>query len=275
MTGASIVPPRAPRIRVLELLEAEAHHHDQDRACRQHQRRAQRTQEAALGNEAEHAAGMQHAGDQKDDREPGHDAKAVEVADEIDQQQAEWREFDQIRVRADGGLHLLVAAVAEVDLLLSPEPRDVHCQDRGQHADQTGTYEEHRHWTKRQPIEEQLNLAVEVMVGRAISRLRYQEEQERLAAIREERRRAALAQQAIHDAEKQKLAQLIEDAQRWQQAETIRAFLRAQEAHGQQMGGLSEQQQTFLAWARAKANWLDPLVMQPDAILDQQITIPY
>lgn len=76
----------------------------------------------------------------------------------------------------------------------------------------------------RQPIEEQLNLAVEVMVGRAISRLRYQEEQERLAAIREERRRAALAQQAIQDAEKQKLAQLIEDAQRWQQAETIRAF---------------------------------------------------
>jgi len=127
----------------------------------------------------------------------------------------------------------------------------------------------------RQPIEEQLNLAVEVMVGRAISRLRYQEEQERLAAIREERRRAALAQQAIQDAEKQKLAQLIEDAQRWQQAETIRAFLRAQEAHGQQMGGLSEQQQTFLAWARAKANWRDPLVMQPDAILDQQITIPY
>jgi len=127
----------------------------------------------------------------------------------------------------------------------------------------------------RQPIEEQLNLAVEVMVGRAISRLRYQEEQERLAAIREERRRAALAQQAIQDAEKQKLAQLIEDAQRWQQAETIRAFLRAQEAHGQQMGGLSDQQQTFLAWARAKANWLDPLVMQPDAILDQQIKIPY
>ncbi|EPJ6297241.1 hypothetical protein L4Z30_004739, partial [Pseudomonas aeruginosa] len=129
--------------------------------------------------------------------------------------------------------------------------------------------------TVRQSIEEQLNLAVEVMARRAISRLRYQEEQERLAAIREKRRQEALAQQAIQDAEKKRLEHLIADAQRWQQAETIRAFLRAQEAHGQQVGGLSEQQQMFLAWARAKANWLDPLVMQPDAILDQKIKIPY
>lgn len=70
--------------------------------------------------------------------------------------------------------------------------------------------------TVRQPIEEQLNLAVEVMARRAISRLRYQEEQERLAAIREKRRQEALAQQAIQDAEKQRLAKLIADAQRWQ-----------------------------------------------------------
>ena len=129
--------------------------------------------------------------------------------------------------------------------------------------------------TVRQPIEEQLNLAVEVMARRAISRLRYQEEQERLAAIREKRRQEALAQQAIQDAEKQKLAKLIADAQRWQQAETIRAFLHAQEVDALEAGALSDQQQMFLAWARAKADWLDPLVAQPDAILDQKIKIPY
>lgn len=39
--------------------------------------------------------------------------------------------------------------------------------------------------TARQPIEEPLNQAVEAMARRAISRLRYQEELERLAAIRE------------------------------------------------------------------------------------------
>ena len=127
----------------------------------------------------------------------------------------------------------------------------------------------------RQPIEEQLNLVVEVMARRAINRLRYREEQERLAVIREQRRQEALAQQAIQNAEKQKLAQLIDDAQRWQQAETIRAFLRAQEVHALEAGALSNQQLTFLAWARAKADWLDPLVKQPDAILDQKITNPY
>ena len=113
------------------------------------------------------------------------------------------------------------------------------------------------------------------MARRAISRLRYQEEQERLAAIREKRRQEALAQQAIQDAEKKRLEKLIADAQRWQQAETIRSFLHAQEVDALEAGALSDQQQMFLAWARAKANWLDPLVMQPDAILDQKIKIPY
>jgi hypothetical protein len=113
------------------------------------------------------------------------------------------------------------------------------------------------------------------MARRAISRLRYQEEQERLAAIREKLRQEALAQQANQDAEKKKLEQLIADAQRWQQAETIRAFLHVQEVDALEVGALSDQQQMFLAWARAKADWLDPLVAQPDAILDQKIKIPY
>lgn len=129
--------------------------------------------------------------------------------------------------------------------------------------------------TARQPIKEQLNLAVEVMARRAISRLRYAEEQERLATIREERRREALAQQAIQNAEKQKLEQLIDSAQRWQQAETIRAFLRAQEVRALEDGVLSDQQLTFLAWAQAKADWLDPLLAVSDPILDQDIRIPY
>lgn len=122
-------------------------------------------------------------------------------------------------------------------------------------------------------IEEQLNKAVEVLAGRAVSILRYREEQERLNEIRERRRREAQAQQAIQDAEKKKLEQLIEDAQRWQKAEVIRAFLRAQEVCASGEGALFDQQLEFLAWARAKADWLDPLVQHPDSILDQKIEI--
>jgi hypothetical protein len=83
----------------------------------------------------------------------------------------------------------------------------------------------------------------------AIGTLRYREEQERLSQIRETRRREALALKAIQDAEKKKLEQLIEDAQRWQQAEAIRAFLHVQEANVLKTGAISDQQSSHLAWA--------------------------
>lgn len=127
----------------------------------------------------------------------------------------------------------------------------------------------------RAPIEEQLNQVVVLMARCAIGTLRYREEQERLSQIRETRRREALALKAIQDAEKKKLEQLIEDAQRWQQAEAIRAFLHVQEANVLKTGAISDQQSSHLAWARAKADWLDPLVRRPDAVLDQKIDIYY
>lgn len=68
---------------------------------------------------------------------------------------------------------------------------------------------------------------------------------------------------------------VIEDAQRWQQAEAIRAFLHAQEANVLKTGAISDQQSSHLAWARAKADWLDPLLRRPDAVLDQKIDIYY
>lgn len=124
-------------------------------------------------------------------------------------------------------------------------------------------------------IEEQLNQVVVLMARCAIGTLRYREEQERRNQIREARRMAALAQQAIQDAEKKKLEQLIEDSRRWQQAEVIRAFLHAQEANVLKTGAITDQQSSHLAWARAKADWLDPLVRRPDAVLDQKIDIYY
>ena len=127
----------------------------------------------------------------------------------------------------------------------------------------------------RAPIEEQLNQVVVLMARCAIGTLRYREEQERINQIRETRRREALALRAIQDAEKKKLEQLIYDAQRWQQAEAIRAFLHAQEADALKTGAISDQQSSHLVWARAKADWLDPLVRRPDAVLDQKIDIYY
>lgn len=128
----------------------------------------------------------------------------------------------------------------------------------------------------RAPIEEQLNQVVILMARRAIGTLRYREEQERLSQIRETRRRDALALKAIQDVEKEKLEALKVAALRWQQAQTIRAYLVALEQEAQSNGlGLNGAQQDYVAWARTKADWLDPLVQRSDAILDQKIEIPY
>ena len=57
---------------------------------------------------------MEHTGDQEHGRQARHHPEAVKVAGDIDQEQAERRPFDQIRVRANGGQHLGVAAVAQI-----------------------------------------------------------------------------------------------------------------------------------------------------------------
>lgn len=127
-----------------------------------------------------------------------------------------------------------------------------------------------------QVVEDQLNKLIIWMAKRALSILQFREECARAEELRQAQRREALAQKAIQDAEKEKLDALKSAALRWHQAQTIRAYLMALEQDVQSSGhGLKVDQQEYLTWARAKADWLDPLVQRPDAVLDQKIVIPY
>lgn len=128
----------------------------------------------------------------------------------------------------------------------------------------------------RQPVEEQLNKLVIRMAKRAVGILCFREERVRAEALREAQRREALAQKARQDAEQQKLKALRAAAQRWQEAQLIRAYLDAVEQAGSARGeGCDDAQRAYLRWARAKADWLDPLVDAPDPLLDQVIHVPY
>ena len=80
---------------------------------------------------------------------------------------------------------------------------------------------------------------------------------------------------AAADAEKEKLEALKVAALRWQQAQVIRSYLLAMENRAVGGFGVNEKQRAYLLWARAKADWLDPLVAAPDPLLDQEIRIPY
>ena len=59
-----------------------------------------------------------------------------------------------------------------------------------------------------------------------------------------------------------------------ERAQQLRDYLNAFEQQAQLGGELTEEQRAFLAWGRAKADWLDPLVGAADELLDQEIEIP-
>lgn len=54
----------------------------------------------------------------------------------------------------------------------------------------------------------------------------------------------------------------------WERASRLRVFADAVEAEARLCGELSPEQREWLAWARAKADWLDPLIQVSDPILD-------
>lgn len=126
-----------------------------------------------------------------------------------------------------------------------------------------------------QVVEEQLNKLIMWMAKRAVSILQFREECARAEELRQAQRREALAQKAVQDAEKGKLEALKVASLRWQQAQVIRSYLLAMENRAAGGSGLNDEQRAYLLWARAKADWLDPLVAAPDPLLDQEIRIPY
>ncbi|WP_156409938.1 hypothetical protein [Duganella sp. Root198D2] len=61
---------------------------------------------------------------------------------------------------------------------------------------------------------------------------------------------------------------LESDATNWERAVKLRAFADAFERNALAVGRLSEEQTSWLAWTRAKADWLDPFILVSDPILD-------
>jgi len=101
--------------------------------------------------------------------------------------------------------------------------------------------------------------------------------QETFAKEQEEiRRQEALRRaQALYEflmkrraAEAARFKSLESDATNWERAVKLRAFADAFERNALAAGMLSEEQTSWLAWARAKADWLDPFVLVSDVILD-------
>lgn len=125
----------------------------------------------------------------------------------------------------------------------------------------------------RHSVEQQLNKLIGLMANRAVGFLISNERQAIEDAERQRVRDIVLERKRRQDAEKQRLAKLEVDAQNWRRAQAIREYLNALEQSAEQQK-LSTEQLELLRWGHAKADWLDPLKPAVVDVLDEEIVIP-
>ena len=68
--------------------------------------------------------------------------------------------------------------------------------------------------------------------------------------------------------EAERLRRLLRDAVRLERANRIRTLVAAVEARAETTGSLGQEQRDWIDWARAKADWIDPVIRASDPILD-------
>jgi hypothetical protein len=124
---------------------------------------------------------------------------------------------------------------------------------------------------KRQRIEQCLNEFVVKLEAEAVRRKREAERREREHRLWEERERRRREREEIQRKEAEQLKALEEEVRQWKRAEEIRAYVAAVEASTTREGGANSSDSElgqWLAWARHKADWIDPLINAKCPVLD-------
>jgi hypothetical protein len=121
-------------------------------------------------------------------------------------------------------------------------------------------------------VEDQLNHVIVLMVTRAVEILQREERYAVEAAEREAVRLALMQRQHAQALERARLAQLEDQALRWQRAARLREYLAALEQH--QGEDISTENRLLLHWGRSMADWLDPLTPSDASILDEDNSLP-
>lgn len=127
-----------------------------------------------------------------------------------------------------------------------------------------------RSWndTERTPLEKRLG---EVLAGILALGLEIRAKDAEEARQRELKRLAVERYQAAKarlDAEREKFQQLELETANWEKAMKVRAYVDAVEQQARAEGLVPKQIQDWILWARAKADWMDPLIQVCDPILD-------
>ena len=119
-----------------------------------------------------------------------------------------------------------------------------------------------REWTNsKKPIESQFTSIFAKLETYAAKRKRWKIEAEKQRIKQEQERKIRLEQYQSKLAEFKKVEKLIEDSNRWNQAEIIRRYA----DHLAAIGKAKEE----VEWARDKADWVDPTIGKQDMILGE------
>lgn len=127
-----------------------------------------------------------------------------------------------------------------------------------------------RKWndTERSLIDSRLSGIVAAIVGLAEAKRAKEEEEHRRRRTYEEALALYETQVRARDDERRQLRALFGDASRLQRANRLREFIAAVEDRARHDDKLTPEKQQWLEWAKAKADWFDPLVRRSDPILD-------
>ncbi|WP_454862736.1 hypothetical protein [Pseudomonas hormoni] len=126
--------------------------------------------------------------------------------------------------------------------------------------------------SRARSVDDQLNHVIVLMATRAVEILLREERYAVEAAEREAARQVHAQRQHVQAEERARLAQLEDQALRWQRAARIREYLAALEHH--QGDDIDAEQRSLLHWGRSMADWLDPLTPSAASILDEDLELP-
>lgn len=125
---------------------------------------------------------------------------------------------------------------------------------------------------KHQHVEQFLNEFVIKIEAEAVRRKRHEEYLERQRRLREEQARRRREREEKQRKEMERLKALEEEARNWKRAEDIRAYVAAVEANAaREAGGIESDSELgqWIAWARHKADWIDPILNAECPVLDE------
>lgn len=127
---------------------------------------------------------------------------------------------------------------------------------------------------KHQRVEQFLNEFVVKVEAEAVHRKRHEEHLERQRQLWEEQARQRRERDEKQRKEMERLKALEEEeAHNWKRAENIRAYVAAVEANAAREDGsieLNSELGQWIAWARHKADWIDPILNAECPVLDEE-----